>query len=168
MGHMDVIPIISDGFNIYFPILIFFVCLATYFNICSRILHCIGFEQFVGDDEMTSDLIEEGRELIRREKNRRQRIEMNETRRWQSSRLASSAFLRSNRQSSARDTSLTGSSPEENSRAELLKDVEPIDYTEERNHPGEYGRRLHADEECVVEDNSYMRSTWTHIGRPPA
>lgn len=66
MGHMDVIPIISDGFNIYFPILIFFVCLATYFNVCSRILHFIGFEQFIGDDEMTSDLIEEGRELIKR------------------------------------------------------------------------------------------------------
>lgn len=63
---MDVIPIISDGFNIYFPILIFFVCLATYFNVCSRVLHFIGFEQFIGDDEMTSDLIEEGRELIKR------------------------------------------------------------------------------------------------------
>lgn len=63
---MDVIPFISDGFNIYFPILIFFVCLATYFNVCSRVLHFIGIDQFIGDDEMTSDLIDEGRELVKR------------------------------------------------------------------------------------------------------
>ncbi|GFY47485.1 g-protein coupled receptor-associated protein LMBRD2 [Trichonephila inaurata madagascariensis] len=166
MGHMDVIPIISDGFNIYFPILIFFVCLATYFNICSRILHFIGFEQFIGDDEMTSDLIEEGRELVKREKNRRQRLENKELRRRQTTRPGSGT---STRRSGTRDISMASSSPEENSRIELLKDVEPIDYTEERNHsPDDFGRPLHHEEYTGEDGNTYLRSSWSRIGRPPA
>jgi hypothetical protein len=66
MGHMDVIAIISDGFNVYFPMAILVFCLATYFSLGSRLLTMLGFHQFVGDDEMTTDLIEEGRELIKR------------------------------------------------------------------------------------------------------
>ncbi|XP_054709806.1 G-protein coupled receptor-associated protein LMBRD2-like [Uloborus diversus] len=162
MGHLDVIPMISDGFNIYFPILIFFVCLATYFNICSRVLHFVGFEQFIGDDEMTSDLMEEGRELVKREKNRRLRQESNENRRRQPNRLGSSTG-RSAWRSGMRDTSLTGSSPEENTRAELLKDAEPIDYTEERGHSP-----ITNEEEYGNDGSSYLRSSWSRIGRPPA
>lgn len=66
MGHMDVINIISDGFNIYFPMAILGFCLATYFSVGSRLLSMLGFQQFLGDDELTSDLVEEGRELIKR------------------------------------------------------------------------------------------------------
>lgn len=32
----------------------------------TRCLNLLGFQQFVGDSEMTSDLIDEGKELIRR------------------------------------------------------------------------------------------------------
>ncbi|CAH0555447.1 unnamed protein product [Brassicogethes aeneus] len=81
MGHMDVIGIISHGFNIYFPMAILLFCLATYFSLGSRILSMIGFHQFIGDDEMTTDLIEEGRELIKREKRRLQRAEESSNRR---------------------------------------------------------------------------------------
>lgn len=35
----------------------------------TRCLNLLGFQQFVGDSEMTSDLIDEGKELIRRGKN---------------------------------------------------------------------------------------------------
>lgn len=63
---MDVIAIISDGFNIYFPIAILAFCLATYFSLGSRLLSMIGFHQFVGDDEITQDLVNEGRDLIKR------------------------------------------------------------------------------------------------------
>jgi len=67
MGHMDVLPIISDGFNIYFPMAILGLCLATYFSLGSRLLSFIGFQQFVDDeDDITADLTEEGRELIKR------------------------------------------------------------------------------------------------------
>lgn len=68
MGHMDVIKIVSDGFNIYFPMGILAFCLATYFSVGSRLLSMIGFQQFLGDDELTTDLVEEGRELIKRGK----------------------------------------------------------------------------------------------------
>lgn len=69
MGHMDVLPIISDGFNIYFPMAILGLCLGTYFSLGARLLSLIGFQQFVDDeDDITSDMTEEGRELIKRGK----------------------------------------------------------------------------------------------------
>lgn len=66
MGHMDVLPIISDGFNVYFPMLIVVLCLATYFRLGSRFLNFVGFQQFIGEDEMAVDLVNEGRELMQR------------------------------------------------------------------------------------------------------
>ena len=66
MGHMDVISIVSDGFNIYFPIAIVVLCFATYFRLGSRFLHLVGFQQFVGDDDMTLELTQEGRSLMKR------------------------------------------------------------------------------------------------------
>lgn len=68
MGHMDVIAIISDGFNVYFPMAVLAFCVATYFNLGARILSAIGFHQFIGDDEMTQDLVNDGRDLIKRGK----------------------------------------------------------------------------------------------------
>lgn len=66
MGHMEVVSIISDGFNIYFPMVVLAFCLATYFSLGSRLLSFIGFQQFLDDDELTTELIEEGRELVNR------------------------------------------------------------------------------------------------------
>lgn len=66
MGHMDVIHFISDGFNIYFPIAIVLLCIATVFHVGSRVLHCLGFQQFVGDDDMTMELVDEGHSLVQR------------------------------------------------------------------------------------------------------
>lgn len=65
---MDVISIISDGFNVYFPMAILAFCLATYFSLGSRLLSMLGFQQFLDDDEFTTDLVEEGQELIKRGK----------------------------------------------------------------------------------------------------
>lgn len=66
MGHMDVLSIISSGFNIYFPMLVLLLCIATYFSVGSRLLSMCGFQQFIGDDELTSDLVEEGKEIVNR------------------------------------------------------------------------------------------------------
>ena len=66
MGHMDVISFISDGFNIYFPMLIILLCLATFFNLGGHVLHFFGFEQFIGDTELTTELIEDGKNLVER------------------------------------------------------------------------------------------------------
>ena len=71
MGHMDVIPWISGGFNIYLPMIMCLFCLATFLEIGTRFLHFMGIEQFIVDDEMTADLIKDGMELVRREKNKR-------------------------------------------------------------------------------------------------
>ncbi|KAI5720618.1 hypothetical protein M8J77_009531 [Diaphorina citri] len=75
MGHMDVISFISDGFNIYFPMLMLLLCLATYLSVGSKLLSIVGFHQFLTDDEVTTDLIDEGKTLITREKRKRQRME---------------------------------------------------------------------------------------------
>lgn len=66
MGHMDVLGIIAEGFNIYFPMLVVLLCLATYLSLGSRLLSLCGFQQFVGDDELTTDLVDEGREIVKR------------------------------------------------------------------------------------------------------
>uniref|UniRef100_A0A3Q3WJ16 LMBR1 domain containing 2 n=1 Tax=Mola mola TaxID=94237 RepID=A0A3Q3WJ16_MOLML len=66
MGSMHVVSFIANGFYIYYPMLILILCIATYFSLGTRCLNLLGFQQFVGDSEMTSDLIDEGKELIRR------------------------------------------------------------------------------------------------------
>lgn len=81
MGHMDVLGIIAEGFNIYFPMLVVLLCLATYLSLGSRVLTLCGFQQFVGDDELTTDLVDEGREIVKREKRKRQRAEESMSRR---------------------------------------------------------------------------------------
>ncbi|XP_064153409.1 G-protein coupled receptor-associated protein LMBRD2a isoform X2 [Anguilla rostrata] len=81
MGSMKVLSFIADGFYIYYPMLILLLCIATYFSLGTRCLNLLGFQQFVGDNEMTSDLIDEGKELIRREKRKKQRVEDGENRR---------------------------------------------------------------------------------------
>uniref|UniRef100_A0A1I8I049 LMBR1 domain-containing protein 2 n=2 Tax=Macrostomum lignano TaxID=282301 RepID=A0A1I8I049_9PLAT len=74
MGHLDLVAIISNGVNLYFPIAILLLALASYFRLGSRLLHCLGVQQFISsDDELTSDLLEEGRLLLRRERARRSR-----------------------------------------------------------------------------------------------
>lgn len=73
MGHMDVISFISDGFNIYFPILIFVFCVANFFELGGHLLHFLGFEQFLTDNELTHDLVEDGKNLVKREKRRLER-----------------------------------------------------------------------------------------------
>ncbi|KAK2506373.1 hypothetical protein MC885_015441 [Smutsia gigantea] len=66
MGSMKVLSFIADGFYIYYPMLVVILCIATYFSLGTRCLNLLGFQQFMGDNDMTSDLVDEGKELIRR------------------------------------------------------------------------------------------------------
>ena len=68
MGHLDLIPFINSGLNIFLPFCISAICLALYFDFGTRVLHSLGYEQFIEDDEMTRDLVQTGRELVEREK----------------------------------------------------------------------------------------------------
>lgn len=60
MGHMDVIGIIADGFNIYFPMLMLGFCLATWFSVGSRTLNALGFQQFMLNETIAAELVQEG------------------------------------------------------------------------------------------------------------
>ncbi|XP_030376441.1 LMBR1 domain-containing protein 2 homolog [Scaptodrosophila lebanonensis] len=75
MGHMDVIGIIANGFNIYFPMCMLAFCLATWFSVGSRALNALGFQQFLQNETLATELVQEGKDLIAREKRRRQRAE---------------------------------------------------------------------------------------------
>lgn len=75
MGHMDVLGIISDGFNIYFPMLMLAFCLATWFSVGSRTLNMLGFQQFMLNESISAELVQEGKDLTVREKRKRQRAE---------------------------------------------------------------------------------------------
>ena len=75
MGHMDVLGIISDGFNIYFPMVMVMICLATWFSVGSRALNALGFQQFMLNETFAIELVQEGKDLIAREKRKRQRAE---------------------------------------------------------------------------------------------
>lgn len=60
MGHMDVIGIISDGFNIYFPMVMLVICAATWFSVGSRTLNALGFQQFMLNETIATELVQEG------------------------------------------------------------------------------------------------------------
>ncbi|XP_036954906.1 G-protein coupled receptor-associated protein LMBRD2a isoform X2 [Acanthopagrus latus] len=82
MGSMRVLSFISDGFYIYYPMLVLLLCFATFYSLGSRCLNLLGFPQYITDGDLTSDLEDEGRELIRRERRKRQKAEDGENRRW--------------------------------------------------------------------------------------
>ncbi|KAJ7335053.1 hypothetical protein JRQ81_012994 [Phrynocephalus forsythii] len=145
MGSMKVLSFIADGFYIYYPMLVVILCIATYFSLGTRCLNLLGFQQFMGDNEMTSDLVDEGKELIRREKRKRQRQEDGENRRreWKER-------YGNNREDSARNRNIQADQKEssftetnttrlaskytrsngrnERDRVELLQDAEPMDF----------------------------------------
>jgi hypothetical protein len=64
MGHLDVVPLVARGINIYLPIIIVLLCLATWFRLGTRFLHSIGVDQFIDDDNMTAELIQSGRAIV--------------------------------------------------------------------------------------------------------
>lgn len=68
MGHLDLIPIVNQGLNIFLPFCISAICSAIYFNFGTHVLHKLGFEQYIENDEMTIDWVQTGRELVKREK----------------------------------------------------------------------------------------------------
>ncbi|CAI4228261.1 unnamed protein product [Auanema sp. JU1783] len=73
MGHLDVIPILAKGINIYLPICILIFCAANYYRLTSYIMHNLGFDQFITDNEFTQDMMSAGRALVQLERNSMQR-----------------------------------------------------------------------------------------------
>ncbi|XP_073817587.1 LMBR1 domain-containing protein 2 homolog [Musca autumnalis] len=112
MGHMDVIGIISNGFNIYFPMCMLAFCLATWFSLGSRALNAMGFQQFLQNETIATELVQEGKDLIAREKRRRQRAEeaMNRRREFSRNNEAITANIYVNKYGNLNANSNTSSS----------------------------------------------------------
>ncbi|KAL3307496.1 hypothetical protein Ciccas_013987, partial [Cichlidogyrus casuarinus] len=66
MGHLDVIPFIARGFNFYFPIMVFFLCLFTLLRLGDRILRVMGIPELTFDDPDSYDAIREGTLLLQK------------------------------------------------------------------------------------------------------
>ncbi|KAM4808748.1 G-protein coupled receptor-associated protein LMBRD2 isoform 2-T2 [Rhinophrynus dorsalis] len=144
MGSLRVLPLIADVFYIYYPMLVVILCIATYFSLGTRCLNLLGFQQFMGDNDMTSDLTDEGKELIRREKKKRQRLEDGETRRreWKERYATNREDTSRNRNvhsdhkeptytemTTSRSSKYTrANNRTERDRIELLQDAEPLDF----------------------------------------
>lgn len=128
--------------------LVVILCIATYFSLGTRCLNLLGFQQFMGDNDMTSDLVDEGKELIRREKRKRQRQEEGENRRreWKEryghnredstrNRNVHMDPKESNFSESGTNRSTTKytrvNNRTERDRVELLQDAEPLDFNAE-------------------------------------
>ncbi|XP_077378900.1 G-protein coupled receptor-associated protein LMBRD2B-like [Festucalex cinctus] len=75
MGSMHLLSFISNGFYIYYPVLVLLLCFSTLYNLGSRCLNLLGIQQYVADDDLSSDLVDEGKELVRRERRKRQKSE---------------------------------------------------------------------------------------------
>ncbi|XP_052274566.1 G-protein coupled receptor-associated protein LMBRD2-like isoform X2 [Dreissena polymorpha] len=154
MGHMDVIPIISDGFNIYFPILVVLLCICTYFSLGSRVLHFLGINQFIGDDDLTQELVDEGKELVKRERRRLDRKMDSDARRreWVSRFGDSTSSTRSTRFDASEDVKIQPSVASQGSyttprnisthdKSGLINEEEPMDFTDlpsSASHVGGY------------------------------
>uniref|UniRef100_A0A183BTL8 G_PROTEIN_RECEP_F1_2 domain-containing protein n=1 Tax=Globodera pallida TaxID=36090 RepID=A0A183BTL8_GLOPA len=74
MGHLDIIPLIAKGIDIYLPIVIVILCLTTWFRLGARFLHNLGVDQFLEEDEMTHEMVQSGKSLVSLERSRVNRI----------------------------------------------------------------------------------------------
>ncbi|RXN27017.1 LMBR1 domain-containing 2 [Labeo rohita] len=173
MGSMRVLSFIADGFYIYYPMLIVILCIATYFSLGTRCLNLLGFQQFMGDNEMTSDLIDEGRELLRRERRKRQRIEDGENRRreWRERYAQRDEVAARNRMSMSemKETNYEAKYTRSGSQTgrdsiELLQDAEPLDFNAEtltddplQSEPGRTFRIMDDDNSRTLDMKEFLK-----------
>lgn len=65
MGPVRFVNFMGEDFNKWvFPICLLLMCVATIFNIYSRILNCIGLKQYSFDNEYTTEKLDDGKYLI--------------------------------------------------------------------------------------------------------
>jgi hypothetical protein len=61
---MDVISVVANGINIYLPIIIVLLCVASWLRVAQRVLHALGIDQFISYDQMTQEMCNGGRALV--------------------------------------------------------------------------------------------------------
>ena len=62
------VPEVAVLFFIYFPLVIIIVIISTILQLDRRVLSFFGFQQFIGDEEMIFELVNEGKQYIQMEK----------------------------------------------------------------------------------------------------
>ncbi|CAK5026621.1 unnamed protein product [Meloidogyne enterolobii] len=94
MGHLEIIPWLAEGINIYLPIVIVLLCFANWFRLGTHFLHYLGIDQFLEDDLMTTEMVNSGRALVSLERNRLVRAANREERNkaWKSSKSGGIEF----------------------------------------------------------------------------
>ncbi|XP_074598129.1 G-protein coupled receptor-associated protein LMBRD2 [Brevipalpus obovatus] len=138
IGTLEVLPKLKNGIEIYLPAIMCIFCVLTLLEAGARLKHFMGIEQFIVDDETTTDLVKEGQELLKREKNKRARMVAMTNQ--QEMRSRDRSFANTSHQSEPTGLpipSSPGISPKhstlsgfkDNGKVELLDDVEPIDYS---------------------------------------
>ncbi|OAF70548.1 LMBR1 domain-containing protein 2 [Intoshia linei] len=66
MGHLSIVPFITNGFNIYFPILLIVICFLFLIKIENCLQRCCGIDVFSTqqDDDVVFNRVENGRLLV--------------------------------------------------------------------------------------------------------
>eukprot|EP01134_Creolimax_fragrantissima_P007859 CFRG7859T1 len=88
MGHMAILPFIANGFMIFFPVVTVLLALAALFRIFNRCFY---------DEDLTSDLIDEGMSVVRMERRKRNRGNTSEASRSANSSVTAIERMRNQR-----------------------------------------------------------------------
>ncbi|KAF1741811.1 hypothetical protein MXB_1668 [Myxobolus squamalis] len=70
-GRLELLPIISKYFNVYYPMIIIIVCLLSLFRCVTRVMHNFGIGHFFLRENTSDDMVSEGSTILQREKNSR-------------------------------------------------------------------------------------------------
>ncbi|KAM8865199.1 G-protein coupled receptor-associated protein LMBRD2B-like isoform 1-T2 [Synchiropus picturatus] len=145
MGSMHLLSFISDGFYIYYPMLVLLLCLATFYNLGSRCLNLLGLYQYLGSDESIADLVDEGKQFIRREKRKLQKCWDVGSRKW-------AWQQRHNNPKSLLNRNVTSSEEEDDQRRCLLQnDTEDEGASNKSRTPGGRYHSLSASSSGVLD-----------------
>mmetsp|Transcript_6882 Transcript_6882/g.17357 ORF Transcript_6882/g.17357 Transcript_6882/m.17357 type:complete len:785 (+) Transcript_6882:126-2480(+) len=71
LSSMNIVPVVGNTFNWFFPALLTLLCVSTFFNLGGRVLSLLKIKRFQFTDTFNDTQIEEGRDLLARERRRR-------------------------------------------------------------------------------------------------
>jgi LMBR1-like membrane protein len=71
LSSMNIVPVVGNTFNWFFPALLVLLCVVTFFNLGGRVLTLLKIKRFQFTDTFNDTQIDEGRDLLVRERRRR-------------------------------------------------------------------------------------------------
>ena len=73
LNPLDAIPILGRSFQTFFPGVLFVLCLVNYFDIWTKIVRSVGLEELAFSEVYDESRVENGRKLVKIERNSRER-----------------------------------------------------------------------------------------------